>query len=88
MAKKVTVFNKGSRSFAIGKKGEEVVVAPKKAAELDKELADKLLKLYPHDIIQGGVAPSAGVVEKLKEELAAVKAELAEAKAELAKKDK
>ena len=79
----VTLFNKGERDFTL----VDGLLKPKTAKEVDAKVAEKLLKMYPTELIEGTAAPANGVVGKLKAELEAKDVEIAELKAALKAKE-
>lgn len=83
MSKKVTVFNKGSRSFSLS----DGVLKPHTAIELDAALAEKLLKKYPKELSEGG-APSAFSESKIQKKLDEAHKEIAEHKEKILELEK
>jgi hypothetical protein len=55
MSKTLNIFNAGKREFFIGSKGDkDIVLAPKTNMDVDKSHAEKLMKMYPKEIIPAG----------------------------------
>lgn len=71
--KGVAVFNRSSRTFDLG----ETVIAPNTAAELDAKVAEKLLRQYPSELVEGDkILVSGGADSKRVKELEAEVADL------------
>ena len=87
MSKTLNIFNAGKREFYIGTEdGKDVILAPNKNMDLDQKHAEKLMKMYPREIIPAGsvVSKDGGMkVKELTAENEALKAEMEAKTAEL-----
>ena len=79
-AKRVKMYNKGTRNWTLKDNGKDVTCAPGRCIDLDEAQANNLMKGYPHDFIYSGDVPVKGTkeVKSLKAENAAMKARIAE----------
>ena len=89
---KVKIYNKGRRSWPLewkeGKKGSEevkkVICNPNRSVEVPKAVADRMIKNYPNDFLEGeALASPSNDLKALKKENAKLKKENEALKAEL-----
>jgi len=78
MSKTLNVFNAGEREFYIEKDGETVTLASKKNLEIPVKQAEKLMSMYPKELIPAGSVIDgkldAKAYKKLEDENAALEA--------------
>ena len=79
-AKRVKMYNKGTRHWTLKDNGKDVNCDPGRCVDLNEPQANKLMEGYPHDFIYSGDVPVKGTkeVKSLKAENAALKARIAE----------
>ena len=85
-AKRVKLYNKGTREWTLKDNGEDVICEPNRTIDLDEAQAKKLMAGYPHDFIFSGDVPAKGnrEVKNLKAEVARLTAENEKLKAQIA----
>ena len=77
--KRVKLYNKGTRNWALTDNGKDITCAPGRCVDLDEAQANKFIKNYPQDFIYSGDVPVRGT-----KEVKTLKADLKDANARIA----
>jgi len=86
-AKRVKLYNKGTREWTLKDNGEDVTCEPNRTIDLDEAQAKKLMEGYPQDFIFSGDVPVKGTkeVKNLKDQVAKLAADNKLLKEQIAK---
>jgi len=84
-AVRVNLYNKGRRTWPLIDDGKDIELMPGKSIEIDKTLADKMIKNYPNDFILGNkpVIEDSAKVKAFKKEIETLTKTLGERDAEI-----
>ena len=77
MSKTLNVFNAGEREFYVEKDGKTVTLDPKKNLEIPVKQAEKLMSMYPKELIPAGSVVDGKLDAKAYKKLEAENAKLA-----------